>query len=150
MRYWIFSIPDDIDGLWDLCRSRSILAMHFHREDNSWRKNPPVAARQINYISEIETGDQVVAWLKKNRVCGIGTVTAPFFEDWSPTNGMDGNFGQRIAVDWHITCSIEFADNYHKKMSANDIDLVRGGIFAHDTIYEVDEGTYERALRVFR
>ena len=150
MRFWIFAIPHDVEGLWELCRSRGILAMHFTRGDNSWSNNPPMAAKQINLIREIETGDRVIAWLRQNRVCGIGTVTSPFFEDWSQTNGMEGSFGQRIALEWDITCSIQFAEDYHKKMSSNDIHLVKGGIFAHDTIYEVDRATYERALRLYK
>lgn len=102
--YWLFIISQNPYiseeygmTLWEYCIENNVAAMQYQEGKQS------KYTRNINSIKKINEGDGVVAYLNESRVGGFGAVTKEFYENTDNNNGFNGEYGQRIDVNWEVT-----------------------------------------------
>ncbi len=98
VQYWRVIEPLDTKGyiLWPTCREKGLIAIGYLNKSNS--------SDVKNMQLEMKIGDKVIAYLEKNRIGGIGTITGEY-EDYSrdkpKDKGLfDGDFWRRRKVRW--------------------------------------------------
>jgi len=98
VQYWRVVEPLDTKEyiLWPICKKEGFIAIGYQDKPNS--------SDVKNMRQEMKVGDKVIAYLEKNRIGGIGTVTGEY-EDYSQDKPkdkdfFDGNFWRRRKVEW--------------------------------------------------
>lgn len=139
-RYWRITLPADLEvegengsktyiDLWQPCLENNIAAIQF--DDN----NPQVAR-----FREIQPGDQVVAFLRKKRIGGVGEVTSPMDEQLlvnksDTENYWNGRFWYRIGVDWQPV-----------DVSVDDLSQETANKFGTQTVIELSAENYQNII----
>ena len=98
VQYWRVVEPLDTKEyvLWPICKEKELIAIGYLDKPNSLDVK--------NMRQEMKIGDKVIAYLEKNRIGGIGTVTGEY-EDYSQDKPkdkdlFDGDFWRRRKVQW--------------------------------------------------
>jgi len=107
VQYWRVVEPLDTKEyiLWPICKEKELIAIGY--------LDKPNFSDVKNMRQEMKVGDRVIAYLEKNRIGGIGTITGEY-EDYSQDKPEDkdyfnGDFWRRRKVQWdHLPTKDEF------------------------------------------
>jgi len=98
VQYWRVVEPLDTKEyiLWPTCKEKKLIAIGY--------LDKPNASDVKNMQQEMKIGDKVIAYLEKNRIGGIGTITGEY-EDYTEEKPKDkdyfnGQFWRRRKVQW--------------------------------------------------
>ena len=137
IKYWRVVEPLDTKEyiLWPTCKKEGFIAIGYLDKPNS--------SDVKNMRQEMKIGDKVIAYLEKNRIGGIGTVTGEY-EDYTEEKPEDkdyfnGQFWRRRKVQWeHLPTEGEFWQL---------TDPLPG---VHRTVYRLKKEEYEKILEEIR